>query len=413
MPKPPDPSVSLPIVDMPKTPSRPQLRSLVRHHSRDLAAQLKAHHFQSFPPKAQKTFRNFSPAEAAKWLGIAEGYLRQLATESAAGTPNSSNGRRTYSVDDVDAIRERLSAQPGARRQYSPKRSGGEHLQVICIMNFKGGSGKTTTAAHLSEFFALNGYRTLAIDLDPQASLSALFGLQPALDVGMNESLFGVIRYDDLQRPISEIVRGTYIPNLHLIPANLELMEFEHDTPRALSLRKQGDTLFFDRIGRALGQVESVYDIVVIDCPPQLGYLSLSALTAATSVLITIHPEMLDVMSMNQFLAMTSDLLDVVADAGGSTDFDWMNYLITRFEPGDGPQNQMAAFLRSIFGQHVLNHSVLKSTAISDAGLTNQTIYEVERSQFTRSTYDRAIESVDAVNREIEALVHKAWRRVA
>jgi chromosome partitioning protein len=406
MPKAMTKRADLPVDAPPKLP----LRSLVRHLSRELGAQLKAHHFQSYPPKAQKTFRALSPGEAAKWLGIAEPYLRQLSMESATGTPNA-NGRRTYTVEDIDIIRKRLSSQTSARRKYSPRRKAGEKLQVISVMNFKGGSGKTTTTAHLSEFLALNGYRTLAIDLDPQASLSALFGLQPALDVGVNETLYGAIRYNDEKRPMSEIVRATYIPDLHLIPANLELMEFEHDTPSALTKVSQGKTLFFDRIGVALGEIEPHYDIVVVDCPPQLGYLSLSALTAATSILVTIHPQMLDVMSMNQFLAMTADLLDVLADAGSSSDFDWLNFLITRFEPTDGPQNQMAGFLRAIFGRHVLNQSVLKSTAISDAGLTNQTIYEVERSQFTRATYDRALESVDAVNREIEALIHQAWGR--
>ena len=86
---------------------------------------------------------------------------------------------------------------------------------------------------------------------------------------------------------------------------------------------------------------------------------------------------------------------------------------MTRFEPSDGPQNQMVAFLRSIFGDHVLNHPMLKSTAISDAGLTNQTIYEVDRSQFVRSTYDRAVESVENVNTEIESLIKKAWGRAS
>jgi chromosome partitioning protein len=280
-------------------------------------------------------------------------------------------------------------------------------------MNFKGGSGKTTTTANLAQYLALRGYRVLAIDLDPQASLSALFGHQPELDVGPNETLYGAIRYDDEKRPIAEIVRATYIPDLHLVPGNLELMEFEHDTPKALMTRSPGDTLFFARIGQALSQVQKLYDVVVIDCPPQLGFLTMSALTAATSVLITIHPQMLDVMSMSQFLAMTGDLLEEISRAGASSQYLWMKYLVTRFEPSDGPQNQMVAFLRSIFGEHVLNHPMLKSTAISDAGLTNQTIFEVERSQFTRSTYDRALESVESVNAEIEALIKKAWGRAA
>ena len=77
-------------------------------------------------------------------------------------------------------------------------------------------------------------------------------------------------------------------------------------------------------------------------CPPQLGFLTLSALCAATAVLITVHPQMLDVLSMSQFLHMTGDLLDVVADAGGATQYDWMRYLaLTRYEPSDGPQTQM------------------------------------------------------------------------
>jgi chromosome partitioning protein len=171
--------------------------------------------------------------------------------------------------------------------------------------------------------------------------------------------------------------------------------------------------LFFARVGQAIGQAQNLYDVVVIDCPPQLGYLTLSALTAATAVLITIHPQMLDVMSMSQFLLMTGDLLDQIGAAGASTGYDWMNYLITRFEPSDGPQNQMVAFLRSIFGAHVLIHPMVKSTAISDAGLTNQTLFEVERQQFTRATYDRAMESMNQVNGEIEGLVRKAWGRTS
>ena len=67
--------------------------------------------------------------------------------------------------------------------------------------------------------------------------------------------------------------------------------------------------------------------------------------------------------------------------------------------------------MRSIFGSRVLTHPMLKSTAIADAGLTKQTLYEVKRRQFTRGTYDRAIEAVDMVNSEIEELIRSAWGR--
>ncbi|NBT51529.1 MAG: plasmid partitioning protein RepA, partial [Marivivens sp.] len=194
-----------------------------------------------------------------------------------------------------------------------------------------------------------------------------------------------------------------------IIPGNLDLMEFEHDTPRALAQRD--GNLFFTRVGDALADVEEDYDVVIVDCPPQLGFLTMSALSAATAVLVTVHPQMLDVMSMCQFLLMTSNLLGVVAEAGGDMSYDWLRYVVTRYEPGDGPQNQMVSFMRSMFGEHVLNHTMLKSTAISDAGLTKQTLWEIEKSQFTRSTYDRAIESISAVCGEIETLVQEAWGR--
>ena len=71
----------------------------------------------------------------------------------------------------------------------------------------------------------------------------------------------------------------------------------------------------------------------------------------------------------------------------------------------------MVSFMRSMFGDHVLNHTALKSTAVSDAGMTKQTIYEVEKSQFVRATYERAMESMNAVNGEIAGLIQGAWGR--
>jgi len=106
---------------------------------------------------------------------------------------------------------------------------------------------------------------------------------------------------------------------------------------------------------------------------------------------------------------MTSELLAVVAKAGGNMQYDWMRYLVTRHEPTDGPQTQMVAFMRSLFGDRVLTNAMLKSTAISDASITKQTLYEVSREQFTRATYDRAVESLNQVNAEIESLIEKAW----
>ena len=386
-----------------------RIDQLVGEHAQKLSERLQAHRATLFPPDAKKQMRRFTSGEVADLIGVKDAYLRKLHLEGRGPSPEiRGNGRRFYSPQDIQALRVELEQGAKIPGTYLPGRREGDHLQVITVINFKGGSGKTTTSAHLAQRAALDGYRVLAVDLDPQASLSALHGFQPEFDLLDGGTIYDAIAYED-PAPLPQVIQSTYFTNLDIVPGNLDLMEFEHDTPRALA---QGDgALFFTRIGDALAQIEGDYDLVVIDCPPQLGFLTMSALSAATAVLVTVHPQMLDVMSMCQFLLMTSNLLGVVADAGGDMGYDWMRYVITRYEPGDGPQNQMVSFMRSMFGEHVLNHAVLKSTAISDAGITKQTLYEIEKGQFTRATYDRAMESINAVNGEIEGLIQKAWGR--
>lgn len=389
--------------------SSDELNGAIRDHAERLAAQLHAQRESLFPPDAAKAMRKFTSGEAATLLGVNDSYLRKLNLEGRGPSPELTRGnRRLYSAHDIQALRVLLEKTARRSGDYLPGRRDGDHLQVIGVMNFKGGSGKTTTAAHLAQRLALRGYRVLGIDLDPQASFTALHGVQPEFDLVEGGTLYDAIRYED-PRTIQDVIRPTYIPNLDLVPGNLELMEFEHDTPRALSSGNAG--LFFFRVREALSQVDADYDVVVIDCPPQLGFLTMSALSAATGVLVTIHPEMLDVMSMSQFLRMTADLMDVIAESGADMSHDWMRYLLTRYEPTDAPQNRVVAFLRTMYGDQVLNAPMLKSTAISDAGLTKQTLYEVERSAFTRSTYDRAIESLNAVNDEISSLIQASWGR--
>jgi chromosome partitioning protein len=367
---------------------------------------------EHYPPDATKRLRQFSLAEVAYFLGVTQSNVKKLHLEGKGPSPTTSgSGRRTYTAEQMFELRQYLDQHGRADfKQYVPRRRADEPLQVIAVVNFKGGSGKTTTAAHLAQHLALTGHRVLAIDLDPQASLSALHGIQPELD--KNPSLYDAIRYDEAKRPISEIIRRTNFPGLDIVPANLELQEYEYDTPLAASNKSSPDgRLFFTRITAALRQVDDRYDVVVIDCPPQLGYLTLTALTASTSVLITIHPQMLDVMSMSQFLLMLGGILQSISKAGAEVRLKWFRYLVTRYEPTDGPQAQMVGFMQALFPKQMLSHQMVKSTAISDAGITNQTLYEVERSQFIRMTYDRAMEALNAVNEEITALVHKAWGR--
>jgi chromosome partitioning protein len=363
-----------------------------------------------FPPSASKELRHFTSGEAAALIGISDAYLRQLSLAGEGPVPlQTSGGRRSYTLTQINELRQFLSREG---RGYIPSRRGNDHLQVLAITNFKGGSGKTTTSAHLAQYLALHGFRVLAVDLDPQSSLSALFGVQPETDLADNETLYAAIRYDEKRRPLSEIIRPTYFSGIDLVPGNLELQEFEHDTPRVLAAGKRGEhDLFFTRIKETFGSVDNRYDVIVLDCPPQLGFLTLGALCAATGVLVTVHPQMLDVASMSQFLLMTADLLSVVRNAGGHLHYDFLRYVVTRYEPQDGPQTQIVGFLRNLFGGRVLTNPMLKSTAVSDAGLTKQTLYEISRQSVGRTTYGRAVEALDAVNGEIEQLIKHAWGR--
>jgi chromosome partitioning protein len=385
---------------------------MILHQGEMISDKLNMLRVEHYPPDATKGLRHFSLAEVAYFLGVTPSNIKKLHLEGKGPTPvTSPSGRRTYSAKQMLELRQYLDKHGRTDvKNYVPHRRSGEPLQVLAVVNFKGGSGKTTSAAHLAQHLALTGHRVLAIDLDPQASLSALHGIQPELD--KNPSLYEALRYDAERKSIREVIRPTNFPGLDIIPANLELQEYEYDTPLSMQNKTSGEgRTFFTRITDALREVDDQYDVVVIDCPPQLGYLTLTALTASTSVLITIHPQMLDVMSMSQFLLMLGGILQSIHSAGAVVRLKWFRYLVTRYEPTDGPQSQMVGFMQALFPGQMLQHPMLKSTAIADAGITNQTLYEIDASMFVRSTYERAMGSLNAVNEEITDLVHHAWGR--
>jgi chromosome partitioning protein len=120
---------------------------------------------------------------------------------------------------------------------------------------------------------------------------------------------------------------------------------------------------------------------------------------------------MVDVASMSQFLLMTSDLASVIENAGGRLEHDFLRYVVTRHDPNDIPEAQIVALLRGLFGEDVLKATAWKSTAIANAVLTKQSLYELDRMAVGRAAYIRAVESVDAVNSEIVGLIKKVWGR--
>lgn len=374
-----------------------------------LSVALDNHMRNSFQPDSRKKLRKFHPAEVSELTGISMSNLRSRHQDgSFPDVETDSRGRRLYSAEEIDQIRHIMARTGRNGEAYLPGRREGDALQVISIVNFKGGSSKTTTAIHLAQRYALRGYRVLAIDMDPQASLTTMFGYRPEIEFAESGTIYDALKYED-PAPLSQVVRKTYFHNLDLAPAGLLLSEYETET--AYALQHKIDPPFTQRLAIALDEIEQNYDLVIIDCPPQLGFTTMTALLASTGLLITVVPSMLDVASMAQFLEMAGETVQTLEEAAGPVDWAFLKFLITRYEPTDVPQSQMAGFLRSILLDQVLNTPMLKSTAISDAGMTQQTIYELEPSQLIKKTRDRILESVNGLADEFERTIQHAWGR--
>ncbi|MCP3477866.1 plasmid partitioning protein RepA (plasmid) [Bradyrhizobium sp. CCGUVB1N3] len=383
-------------------------------HAGMLSEHLQARRQQMYPPDARKSLRYFMTHEVSKLTSVPESTLKLMSNEGKGPVPaRLENNHRAYTLAQINELRELFASQrPADALRFLPHRRAGEHLQVLAVANFKGGSAKTTTSAHLAHYLALYGYRVLAIDLDPQASLSAMFGAQPEIDVQHNETIYAALRYDDERRSIADIIRPTYFTGIDLIPGNIEVMEYEHETPRYLSRRQPGsESIFFERLRLVLADVEDAYDVVILDTPPSLGFLTLGAIYAATGLLVTVHPAMLDVMSMSQFLLMMGDLISVIRDAGASMKHDFLRYVVTRHDPFDQSQVGVVTMLRHLFSEDVLTATAIASSAIETAGLAKRTLYELEPGNISAATAKRARESIDAVNDQILALITQAWGR--
>ncbi|MDD7911965.1 AAA family ATPase [Pseudovibrio exalbescens] len=416
-----------------------------------------------FPPKAQKILRKFPASEAASYLGITPRYLALSADEMGLEIAKIGRGeRRFYSLEQMNQIRRYLAEKAGddaaKALNYDPRRREGDDLQIFACSNFKGGSAKTCTSVHLAQYLALQGYRILLVDLDPQGSASSMLGVVPEL-VAEDESLYAAIRYQD-PRPLREVVQKTYFDNLDLAVGSPFLTEWEFFAPHYATLAGQEEPgirnriadiederkqkgisnarlreledelarenaalsdclqrkLYFTRLQLAFENVEPDYDVIICDTPPSLGYLSNAASFAADHLLVTIHPQWIDCESMAQYLATSiahnEFFEETVAKQLGPEYLapKSLQYLITRHDNTSRPETDVVTMLRSQL-QNVLTNTMLRSSAIAEAGNVQQTLYEADRTNFNGKTYDRALDSVNKVNGEIEDLLKAYWGR--
>lgn len=388
----------------PLSDERPSI--LATNISERLNAAIREHLLAAFAPDSKKSLREFAAPEVADLLGVSGQFMRKVHGDGLIPEPAiNRGGRRYYSAHELWAAREILERSSRKKGRYLPRRSANEKLQIWQLMNFKGGSSKSTTTVHLAHYFTLHGYRVLAVDLDPQGSLTSMCGISPEIEFD-GLTVYDAIRYDDAAS-MSEVVVPTYFPGLSIAPARLLLSEFETES----AVRSNADQPFFTRIRNAIAQVENDFDLVLMDSPPQLGFLTISGMAAASSIIVPLTPSMLDVSSTAQFLELAGAYMGVIEDAGAELRYDHFKFLITRDEPTDVPSQQLTSFMRALFQDRVMSATALKSTAISDATMLKQSIYEVVRSEMTRGTYDRARSSMDAVGNEVEAMIRQTWER--
>jgi len=219
---------------------------------------------------------------------------------------------------------------------------------VLAIANQKGGVGKTTSAVNLAASLAVAETRVLLVDLDPQANASTAYGVdKESLDAHVYDALMG-------RAPFEDVIRPTEVEGLHLAPTNQDLVGAELELVDAA----ERDL----RLKRALETVADAYDVVLIDCPPSLGLLTLNALTAATGVLVPMQCEFFAMEGLSQLLST----LDRV-QATRNTQLRLMGILLTMFDRRNRLSFQVDKDVRGYFGPVVFHTRIHRNVRLSES----------------------------------------------
>ncbi|MBE3639647.1 AAA family ATPase [Mangrovicoccus algicola] len=355
-----------------------------------------------YAPGSEKRLElSFNVRSAAEMVGRSEKLIRDAEADGRLPPPDKDpeTGRRTgYSLGEINRMREVFGTLP--------HRAPGDPPMVLAVQNFKGGVGKSTVVAHLAQFFALKGYRVCVIDCDSQASTTAVFGLNPDVDVDEEEdTLYPFFRHGG-PPSLSYALRATYWPGIALIPANLGLYDAEYE----FAARMARDHAFvLDRMRAGVETIQDRFDIVLLDPPPALGMISLSVLRAANALLIPAPPNNIDFASTAHFLKMMSATLAEIAQHGGARNYSFVKILATKMNDQKSAHVAIKRMMDAVFPQDVLGAVLKDSAEIDNATANLKTVYELTGPATRSDTHKRCRAYLDAVGREVEILIRKTW----
>lgn len=219
---------------------------------------------------------------------------------------------------------------------------------VIAIANQKGGVGKTTCAINIAASLALESRRTLLVDIDPQGNSTTGLGIDRGSLTG---SLYQVL---DGTRSVAEVLIQSELPQLALVPASRDLVGAEIELVNAE--RREY------RLKEALAPLESLYDFVVLDCPPSLGLLTLNALTAAQSLLIPIQSEYY---ALEGLSAILETMRLVQKDLNPSLRLEGI--VITMFDGRNRLSHQVVEEIRAHFPDKLFRTIIRRNVRLSES----------------------------------------------
>jgi len=214
---------------------------------------------------------------------------------------------------------------------------------VIALCNQKGGVGKTTTTINLGAALAETGSRVLLVDFDPQGSLSVGLGVNPHT---LDRSIYNLLLGRDVR--IDEVIASTNLEGLDILPSNIDLSAAEVQLVSEVA-REQ-------TLSRVLKQVKDRYDVILIDCAPSLGLLTINALTAADQVLMPLECEFFALRG----IALLTDTITKVQDRL-NPDLAILGILGTMYDPRTLHSREVLDRVVQAFGETVF-HTVIRRT---------------------------------------------------